>query len=66
MPLVEITLTQGRTTEQIRNMITAVHEAIMEAIAAPSESIRVIIREIPPEHFAAGNQTIAERRSLAK
>ncbi len=61
MPVIEVTLTQGRSPERIRALISALTEATVTAIEAPQQSIRVIVREIPKEHFAAGDVTIAER-----
>lgn len=63
MPLVEVTLTEGRTAEQIRAMIREITGAVERAVAAPKDSIRVVVREIPTTHFAAGDVTIAERRA---
>lgn len=65
MPLVEVTLTQGRTPEQIRALIHELTGAVQRAIAAPAASIRVVVREVPPTHWAAGDVTIAERREQA-
>ena len=63
MPIVEVTLVNGRSPEELRAMISAVTTAVSQTIAAPVESIRVIIREVPTTHFAAGDVTIAERRA---
>jgi 4-oxalocrotonate tautomerase len=63
MPIVEVTLVDGRSPEELRAMITAVTTAVSETVAAPVETIRVIIREVPTTHFAAGDVTIAERRT---
>jgi len=63
MPIVEITLVSGRPPERLRALITQVTAAIHSSIDAPLESIRVLLREVPPTHFAAGDVTIAERRS---
>jgi 4-oxalocrotonate tautomerase len=63
MPIVEVTLVHGRSPEQLRAMISAVTTAVFETVAAPVESIRVIIHEVPTTHFAAGDVTIAERRT---
>lgn len=65
MPLVEITLVEGRPPERIRALIHEAHEAVRRALAAPAESIRVVVREVPATHWAAGDQTIAERRAAA-
>jgi 4-oxalocrotonate tautomerase len=62
MPLVEVTLAEGRTPEQIRSLIHELHEAVVRAVAAPPHSVRVIVRETPATHWAAGDITISERR----
>jgi 4-oxalocrotonate tautomerase len=62
VPLVEVTLAEGRTPEQIRSLIHELHEAVVRAVAAPPENVRVIVREVPATHWAAGDVTIAERR----
>ena len=63
MPLIEVTLTSGREPDRLRDLITRLTDAAVEAIGAPRESVRVILREVPPTHFAAGDVTIAERRA---
>jgi 4-oxalocrotonate tautomerase len=52
MPIVEITLIEGRPDEAKIRLHEKVAEAIHEAIDAPKESIRIIIREVPPVHFS--------------
>jgi 4-oxalocrotonate tautomerase len=66
MPLVEITLAQGRRPEQIRALLAEVHAAVHRAIGAPEASIRVVVREVPPAHWSAGGVTLAERQETAK
>jgi 4-oxalocrotonate tautomerase len=63
MPLIEVTLVEGRTAEQIRALITGLTQAAVEAVDAPQESVRVVVREVPATHWAAGDVTIAERRA---
>lgn len=53
MPIVDITLIEGRTPEKKARLIREVTDAVEHAIDAPREAIRVIIREVPPEHFGA-------------
>jgi 4-oxalocrotonate tautomerase len=62
MPLVEVTLVTGRTPDQLRALITGLTQAVVDAIAAPKDAVRVVIREVEPTHWAAGDVTIAERR----
>jgi 4-oxalocrotonate tautomerase len=54
MPIVDITLIEGRTDEDKTRLLQKVADAIHEAIAAPKETIRIIIREVPPNHFSVG------------
>lgn len=61
MPIVEVTLVEGRTAAQLRALVSAVTEAVSTSIDAPKEGVRVIVREVPATHFAAGDITIAER-----
>jgi 4-oxalocrotonate tautomerase len=63
MPLVEVTLVEGRTPEQLRTLISAVSQAVVDGVDTPLESVRVIVREVPATHFAAGDVTIAERQA---
>ena len=63
MPLIEVTLVEGRTAEQLRTLISGLTRAAVEAVDAPVESVRVVVREVPATHWAAGDVTIAERRA---
>ena len=65
MPLVEVSIVEGRPPERIRAMIDRVTDAVEMSLEAPRSSIRVIVREIPPTHWAAGGQTIAERTAAS-
>ena len=61
MPVVEITLIEGRSLEIKERLHAKVAEAIHQAIDAPHEAIRIIIREVPPAHFSVGGVTKAEK-----
>ena len=63
MPLVEVTLTQGRSADQLRSLIHELHQAVVRAVDAPPAAVRVIVREVPAAHWAAGDVTIEERRA---
>lgn len=65
MPLVEVTLVDGRRPEQLRELIVRLTDAVESALGAPRPSIRVVLREVPPTHWAAGGETIAERRAAS-
>ncbi len=63
MPLIEVTLVEGRPYERLRSLISELTAAAEHSLDAPRSSIRVVIREVPTTHWAAGDVTIAERGS---
>jgi 4-oxalocrotonate tautomerase len=65
MPLVEVTLVEGRAPEQLRSLIGALTDAVVTSVGAPRDAIRVVLREVPATHWAAGDVTIAERTAAA-
>ena len=58
-------MVEGRTPQQVRALISALTLAVHETVDAPVESIRVVVREVPTTHWAAGDVTIAERRATS-
>jgi 4-oxalocrotonate tautomerase len=60
MPFVEISVAEGRTEEQLRDLMGRVHAAV-EEWGAPGQSIRVLVREIPPTLWLSGGVTLAEK-----
>lgn len=66
MPLIDVTLTHGRSDGQIRRLISELTRATAQALDAPVENIRVIVREVPRTHWAAGDTTIEERSTKAQ
>jgi len=53
MPFVEVTLIEGRTKEAKRALMKALTDAVESTVGAPRESIRVVLREVPAEHWAS-------------
>jgi 4-oxalocrotonate tautomerase len=63
MPIIDVSLLAGRTEAELRGMISAVHDAVVTSLGVPPELVRILVRELPPTHWAAGGETIAERRA---
>ena len=63
MPLVQVTLREGRTPAQLRALISALTAAVVDSVGVNKEAIRVIVTEVQPTHWAAGDVTLAERES---
>ena len=64
MPFIDVTLVEGRSPDQLRALITALTDAAVSTVDAPRDSVRVVIREVPSTHWAAGDVTVAERRAI--
>jgi 4-oxalocrotonate tautomerase len=60
VPLVEVTIAEGRTGDQIRSLMREVHEAVLRTVDTRPEHVRVIVREVPRTHWATGDVTLTE------
>lgn len=63
MPIIDVTIAEGRSPEQLRGLIRELTEAAQRALGVPAPNVRVVLRETPKTHFAAGDVTIAEREA---
>ena len=63
MPFIDISLIEGRTPDQLRSLIREVTDAAVRTLEVPKDSVRVVLRELPATHWAAGDVTLQERRS---
>ena len=62
MPIVQIQLLEGRSAEQKRHIIYEMTETLARVADAPKESIRIIIQEIPSDHWGIAGETMTEKR----
>ncbi|MFF1358289.1 4-oxalocrotonate tautomerase family protein [Streptomyces sp. NPDC058297] len=60
MPQVAITLAEGRTPGQIRDLMHEVHAAVLRTTNTRPEHIRVVVHEVPRSHWATGDVTLTE------
>ena len=51
MPFAQIYMLEGRTEAQKKAVIEKVTQALVEAVGAPAQSVRVMIQEIPKENW---------------
>jgi 4-oxalocrotonate tautomerase len=54
MPLVEVTIIEGRPAEKKTRLIKEVTDVVVKTLDAPPEAVRVIIREVPAAHWGVG------------
>lgn len=54
MPIVQITLVEGRDEALIEECIREVAQTVSRTLQAPLETVRVMVSEVKPNHFAVG------------
>jgi 4-oxalocrotonate tautomerase len=62
MPIAQLYILEGRSDEQKENLIREVTEAMSRSIDAPRERVRVIITEMPKNHFGIGGESASKIR----
>lgn len=60
MPIIEVNMLTGRTADQKRRLIKELSLLVSEILEVPNEKVRVIIREVPPEHWGIGGVSVRE------
>jgi len=54
MPIVNIKLLEGRSDEQLKDLVTEVTQAVEKTTGASKEAIHVVIEEMQKNHYAVG------------
>jgi 4-oxalocrotonate tautomerase len=57
MPIVHISLVEGRSDEAVKACVKAVARTVHETLGAPLETIRVYATQVPGAHWAVGDRT---------
>ena len=57
MPFAQIYIMEGRTEEQKRAVIEKVTQALVEAVGAPKDSVRVLIHDVPKESWGIAGRS---------
>jgi len=60
MPIVQLHLLEGRSTELKKALISEVTDAVSRTLGSPRESIRVLLNEIPKENWGVAGVPILE------
>ncbi|MHC9532609.1 2-hydroxymuconate tautomerase [Dellaglioa sp. BT-FLS60] len=54
MPIVNIDLIEGRSQEQLKNLVKDVTSAVSKNTGAPAEHIHVILNEMRKDRYSVG------------
>jgi len=61
MPLVQITMLTGRTTDQKRKLAKRITDAMVEEAGAPREGVVVTFNEVSKENYASAGVLVADK-----
>lgn len=61
MPLVQITMLEGRTTDQKRKIAKRITDALVEEAGARREAVIVAFHEVSKESYASGGELMADK-----
>ena len=59
MPIIDISLLEGRPPERKAALIRELTDAAERVLGVPRASIRVLLREVPAENWGVGGETKA-------
>jgi len=62
MPIIRIELLEGRSPNLKEELIRRVAEAVTATLAVQPAQVRVLLYELPPEHWGVGGQSKAAPR----
>jgi 4-oxalocrotonate tautomerase len=62
MPLVQITMLQGRTADQKRKIAQRITDAMVEEAGARRKAIVVTFLEVSKESYASGGELMADKQ----
>ena len=51
MPIINVKLLEGRSDEQLKDLVSEVTNAVEKSTGANREAIHVIVEEMKPEHY---------------
>jgi 4-oxalocrotonate tautomerase len=58
MPLVVVSLIEGRSAEQKKTIMREITDTIERTLAVPRPIIRVIVQEVPPQNWSVAGEPV--------
>jgi 4-oxalocrotonate tautomerase len=61
MPIIQIHMLPGRSDEEKRAVLTAIHEAVTSTLGVPDSAVRAWITDMDPNAFIRGGEIAADQ-----
>jgi len=62
MPIIQINLIEGRTTDQKRKLVASVTEAVTKSLDVGPDAVRIILQDMSKENYAVGGTLILDTK----
>ena len=62
LPFIQINMLEGRSPEKKEKLIYELTNTICEVLEAPRETVRILINEMPSEHWGIAGESVKRRK----
>jgi 4-oxalocrotonate tautomerase len=62
MPLIQVYILEGRSPEKKEKLIYELTETACKVLDSPKENVRVMIQEMPLEHWGIAGESVKKRK----
>jgi 4-oxalocrotonate tautomerase len=62
VPLVQVHIVEGRSESVKQQLIAEVTDAVHRTLGSPVESIRILLYELPRQHWAVAGNPVSNRK----
>ncbi len=66
MPLLQVSIVEGRSPELKEQLIRDLTATVVQTLSVKPEAVRVLIQEMPKAHWGAAGQSMAKRDGESK
>ncbi|GAK14249.1 4-oxalocrotonate tautomerase [Geomicrobium sp. JCM 19039] len=63
MPLIQVSIMEGRSEEKIEKLIHELTKTTAETLGSPIENVRVLVNEMPTTHWGIAGESVAKKKS---
>jgi 4-oxalocrotonate tautomerase len=62
MPIINVTMDEGSTIEQKRELVKDMTESVVKSLGVKPDRVRIIISEFPKTNFAVAGVLISDKK----
>ena len=62
MPIIQINLIEGRTTDQKRKLVASVTDAVVKSLDVGPDAVRIILQEMTKQNYAVAGTLILDNK----